>query len=110
MEDLKNKTGIFAAAGRRVSRIENQLQMKQGNNGGMFKLTYLIRRRGWNHNDIDTDQRQCLENIAEVRAFHHILATLSFLPYEAHPYFTINFPSFSTTVTNKRKACTALIL
>lgn len=70
MEELKMKTGIFAAAGRRISRTENQVQMKEGNNGGMFKLTYLIRHRNGHHGNNDVNQRQCLEHIADVSVLY----------------------------------------
>jgi hypothetical protein len=39
-EELKKKTGIFVGVSRRISREVNQSQLKEGNNNGMFKLTY----------------------------------------------------------------------
>lgn len=66
MEELKRNTHIFAATGRRVSPTENQVQMKQGNNGAMYKLTYLIRRRIETGQVEEREQRKCLEYMAEV--------------------------------------------
>ena len=65
-EELKKKTGIFVAVSRRISQEVNQSQLKEGNNGGMFKLTYFIRRSGRNKVGLELEHRLCLETIANV--------------------------------------------
>jgi hypothetical protein len=65
-EELKKKTGIFVGVSRRISQEMNEPQLKQGNQGGMFKLTYFVRHRDLNRSDLELDHRVCLETIANV--------------------------------------------
>ncbi len=65
-EDLKKKTGIFVGVSRRISWEKNESQFKEGNHGGMFKLTYFIRHGSSNSSDLVSDHRVCLEAIADV--------------------------------------------
>jgi hypothetical protein len=64
-EELKKNTGIFVGVSRRLSRQRNEAALKEGNQGGMFKLTYFIRHSDWN-NHLEMDCRLCLEKIADV--------------------------------------------
>jgi hypothetical protein len=65
-EDLKKKTGIFVGVSRRISREKNESQFKEGNHGGLFKLTYFVRHCGSNSSNLVLDHRVCLEAIADV--------------------------------------------
>jgi hypothetical protein len=65
-EELKKKTGIFVGVSRRISQQMNEPQLKQGNQGGMFKLTYFVCHRDGNKSDLELDHRVCLETIADV--------------------------------------------
>jgi hypothetical protein len=65
-EDLKKKTGIFVGVSRRISQETNEAKLKEGNQGGMFKLTYFVRHRGSNNADLVLDRRVCLETVADV--------------------------------------------
>ena len=60
-EELKKKTGIFVGVSRRISKEMNEPELKEGNHGGMFKLTYFIRR-----SDSEVNRRVCLVTIADV--------------------------------------------
>jgi hypothetical protein len=64
--ELKKKTGIFVATNRRISREVNEPDMKEGNHGGLFKMTYYVRHRGWNNKELEREHRMCLETLAEV--------------------------------------------
>jgi len=59
-EELKKKTGIFVGVSRRISKEMNEPELKEGNHGGMFKLTYFIRR-----SDSEVNRRVCLVTIAD---------------------------------------------
>jgi hypothetical protein len=64
--ELKKKTGIFVAINRRISPEVNEPDMKEGNHGGLFKMTYYVRHHGWNNKELERDHRMCLETLAEV--------------------------------------------
>jgi len=65
-ENLKRKTGIFVGVSRRISLEKNESQFKEGNHGGLSKLTYFVRHSGSNNSDLVSDHRVCLEAIADV--------------------------------------------
>ena len=65
-KELKKKTCIFVGVSRRISRQMNESELKEGNHGGMFKLTYFVRHVNRNKSDPELDHRMCLETIADV--------------------------------------------
>jgi hypothetical protein len=64
--ELRQKTGIFVACSRRISRHINKPVMKEGSNGLSYKSTYYVRFAARNNTDKEKEQLICLRAMAQV--------------------------------------------